>query len=128
MPVVVGLAGFNEMVEYLAERQRKAKDEITPVQAEMRVGDHYLMGTGEDGVLVFGEIRERPQLNGFCFCKAYSVCCPEGELGDAHLSAMVPIEPEEFEGARERGWDYPGVAVPAMQRMTIRNAQAKRTN
>lgn len=127
MPVVTGFNSFDEMTEYMAERQRKAKEAISPVQAAMQAGDHYLVDSGL-GFFIFGEIRERPQANGFCFCMGYSVACPEGELGDVHLSSMVPIEPDEFEAVEARGWTFPELVVAAIQRLMQKNSLAKRTN
>lgn len=41
---------------------------------------------------------------GYIFCRCYSVAEPRGELGDVHVSRMIPIPQEVFELARSHGW------------------------
>jgi hypothetical protein len=41
---------------------------------------------------------------GYIFCRCYSVVEPRGELGDVHVSRMVPIPQEIFELAKSYGW------------------------
>ena len=42
---------------------------------------------------------------GYRFGRAYSPIVPDGELGDTHISEMVPISPEEFRSLKERDFD-----------------------
>lgn len=43
--------------------------------------------------------------NGYLFCKAFSVMCEDGELGDIHVSRIeLLLTEEEFESARAGGW------------------------
>lgn len=38
--------------------------------------------------------------------RAYSLACPQGEMGDIHVSTIDEfMSKEQFESARARGWD-----------------------
>lgn len=41
---------------------------------------------------------------GYIFGQAYSIVCPDGELGSTHVSQMWPISKEAFEEARTLNW------------------------
>lgn len=46
-----------------------------------------------------------PHMRNFRFCHAYSQFCPEGELGDVHVStALLQIDEEMFLRAKALGW------------------------
>jgi hypothetical protein len=51
-------------------------------------------------IAMYDDVRERGYLTG----NAYSVACPEGELGDTHVSQIIPISEAMFESARASGW------------------------
>jgi len=42
---------------------------------------------------------------GYLFGKAFSLACPDGELGSTHRSEMIEISREQFEHARSHGWE-----------------------
>jgi hypothetical protein len=122
---------------------QKAMANTLPRQNEITYGD-YWMRVWED-IAIFGYISTREELDaeeirlgateeelawehesmdysygrGFRFGRAYSVIEPRGELGDTHVSVMVPITKEEFEQARAVDWqleeimkqDWPQKAV-----------------
>jgi hypothetical protein len=47
-------------------------------------------------------------LQGYVFCKGYSIACPHGEMGDFHRSDIQDIiSRETFEIARSMGWSIP---------------------
>lgn len=48
-------------------------------------------------------LRERRE-RGFLFGRCYSVLEPEGEIGDTHVSQVMPISRETFEEFRANGW------------------------
>jgi len=57
---------------------------------------------------VFGEVLEgytEAHLRHYRFCRCYSVGCPEGELGDVHVSTVLCLVSRAFfEALRQVGW------------------------
>jgi hypothetical protein len=49
-------------------------------------------------------ILRNARTRGYVFSRCYSVVEPRGELGDVHVSRMIPIPQDVFELARSRGW------------------------
>ncbi|MBU0515442.1 MAG: hypothetical protein KJ621_11775 [Proteobacteria bacterium] len=63
-------------------------------------GDEY-----EDEGIWFLDLYREPHMKCFRFARNYSEACPEGELGDFHLSvAFGKIRREAFEELKERGF------------------------
>jgi hypothetical protein len=96
---------FSEM-----ERQRGIADgQVQPYQAAAKPGDFYRQNT-ELGFPIYGKILRDPEprperLKHYRFVQAYSVACPEGEMGDVHVSQIDEIiSPAVFQVAREMGW------------------------
>lgn len=62
------------------------------------------------GIQIFCEVLpwpedEEDEPGNYRFCKCYSEMCPEGELGDVHISTAVRrITGEEFRAAKLAGW------------------------
>lgn len=48
---------------------------------------------------------ESVRAQGGVFCECFSVACVDGEVGTHPLAALSEISREEFEAARERGWE-----------------------
>jgi len=38
------------------------------------------------------------------FCRAFSLGCVDGEMGDAHISQMIPISKDVFDEAKVNDW------------------------
>jgi hypothetical protein len=96
---------FSEM-----ERQRGIADtRVQPCQAAAAPGDFYRQDTNY-GFSIYGEILKDPeprpeQLKHYRFVLAYSVACPDGEMGDVHVSQINEvISPAVFQVAKEMGW------------------------
>ena len=90
-------------------RARKAADgKVKPWQAAIRPGDCFIADSGEEGLLVFGEVLEgytEPHLRHYRFCRCHSVACPEGELGDMHVSTVLcRVSRAFFDEMRQEGW------------------------
>ena len=102
---------FNSLEEAskLIQQERKAADaKVKPWQARIKRGDCFAtMVQGE--LVIFGEVLERyqkPEMKHCRFCRCYSVACPQGELGDVHVSTIWwVISRDMFERARACGWD-----------------------
>jgi hypothetical protein len=113
--------------------ERAAKDEAAArtaeAQKQIKPGDFYKRETGF-GFDIYGEILEAPKPEMACgeegsfdltagckdcedreYCESlieedfYKTACPDGELGDVHISTMSKISKEEFEEAKERRWE-----------------------
>jgi hypothetical protein len=119
-----------EMFARIEEGVLAAKARATPRQNAITYGDYWMRIWPEGQLLIFGYVTPMDELdaeerrlgateeeieeehetlkysynNGFRFGRAYSAWEQEGELGDTHVSTMIPITKEEFEQAREAKW------------------------
>lgn len=93
--------------ELLTEAVKEADARVVHWQAEVKPGDCFVTDSG-DGFPVFGEVLEgygEAWLQHCRLCRCYSVACPEGELGDVHVSTIVcRVSRGLFERLREQGW------------------------
>jgi hypothetical protein len=105
---------FEEMMDTLGKRMKEADACTDGYQADFHPGDFFISQTPY-GFSVYGEILPCPEdcldffqsKSGKFYrsTKAYSQACPEGELGDVHLSTIsLKISKGLFEEARKRGW------------------------
>jgi hypothetical protein len=92
------------------EMYRQRADQcMQPFQEAASVGGHYLQRSAY-GFDIYGKILEDPEprpnhLRNYRFVEAYSVACPEGELGDMHVSQIDRlITSAEFLAAKEQHW------------------------
>ncbi len=102
---------FDEMMEQMRRDQEAADARVQPWQATIKPGDYFRKPSGYDfptyGEILKDEQRRDPALRHYRFCKAYSIACPDGEMGDVHISTIeCLLSRAEFEDARRRGW-YP---------------------
>jgi hypothetical protein len=124
---------FEDMQKMLSAQIEKAKTWIRPAQERITYGDHWMRiwdGWGEK-ILICGYISTLEELdkeerrlgaseeeiaeehetmqysynNGFRFGRAYSIIEPRGELGDTHVSQMIPITKEEFDEVERLDWN-----------------------
>jgi len=98
---------FEEMMEAIERAREEADKRVKPWQRKIKVGDYFEKETPY-GFKVYCEVLDEydePHLKNFRFCRCYSVACPDGELGDVHVStAKRKITKEEFEEMKRRGW------------------------
>ena len=102
---------FDELFAEMRASTEAADRAMAPEQEALKPGDFY---TREfDGLSIWGEIveSEYPEDRAYLaktpnrrMVRAYSVVCPDGELGTEHISCMWPITKEVFEAARKAGW------------------------
>ena len=104
---MVQILTFNSHEE-MQEAERKAQGEadrrVQPWQAEIKKGDCFKQWT-EYGFYIFGEVldeyREK-HLKNYRLCDCFSEGCPEGEIGDVHVSQITAlIAKDEFEAAKK---------------------------
>jgi hypothetical protein len=118
---------FEEMLE-AEEKARKAADaRVQPVQSQIRAGQHFINFRYGPDLPIFGQILSvsklgiddeeqryidetyaQPHMKYYRPTKAYSAVCPEGEIGDVHLSEVwAIIDTELFDWYRQNGWAKP---------------------
>jgi len=103
---------FFDSLEEAQARLRQAMEaadgRVRPWQAAVKVGDCFIADGGEEDLVVFGEVLEGYQeahLRHYRFCRCFSVACPEGEVGDVHVSTVLCLVSREFfEAMRQEGW------------------------
>lgn len=127
---VTSYATFDEMMEALRAAEEAANERVTPAQASVTWGDYWAREFAGD-FWIFGhiptereteasereagadphELKEatlslrRDHERGYRFGRAYSVACPDGELGSTHISEMeAKLTRGQFEAARRARW------------------------
>ena len=89
-----------EMFEALEESIKVADANTEDWQQDFEAGDCFLQATNL-GFHIYAEIiKTYPEgrLKNYYFCKAYSVACPDGEMGDIHACSITSrIDREIFE-------------------------------
>ena len=107
MVEVEAFATHEEAMARLEEARKAADARVKPWQAALKPGERFLYLA--EGLVIFGEVLEtykEERLKHYRFCRCYSVACPEGELGDVHVSTLVALVSRAFfEAMREQGWE-----------------------
>jgi hypothetical protein len=116
-----------EMLEDLGRAMKEADAKVRPVQAGIKSGQYFINYHRDLDLFVFGEILDisklgydeeeqkfidqqyaQPHMRYYRPTKCYSVACPEGEIGDIHLSTISAIIDQELFGFyQENGWSKP---------------------
>lgn len=116
------------MLEDLAKAREEADARTKDWQRALKPGDFFLRIVREENILIYSEVLDpvasskaaggpeseqvylgkqyaHPNMACFRFCNAFSIYCPEGELGDVHLStAYVKLSKGVFETLRAAEW------------------------
>ena len=107
----MGIQSFDsieEMFNEIREAQQAADARVKPWQAAIKHGDFFVkvVKFGADFLTIYGEIIESPNhMKHYRLSRCFSVACPEGEMGDVHVSTVLfLIDKESFELARLAGW------------------------
>jgi hypothetical protein len=109
---------LDEFFEQIEESRQTADSHVEPWQTELKPGDHFVRLINEGGIFaIYGEIIEpefdedeenfylEPHMAHYRFSRCFSVMCPQGELGDTHVSTIgQKLSPTQFNLAREMGW------------------------
>lgn len=114
MTTLQSFDSFEEMMDSIDKSRKAADERVESWQAAVKPGDFFVRMSPAPGLTIYGEILDpgedaelyaEPQMKGFRPTRAYSKACPEGEMGDVHVSAIWKLIPREsFEKARELGW------------------------
>lgn len=100
---------LDDMFEHMRKDMDEADSRVETWQARIKAGDYFARWSAL-GFHVYGEILEEEEprdkgLEHYRLCRGYSMACPEGEMGDIHVSTIDElITREQFESAKGRGW------------------------
>ena len=115
------------MMEDLGRAMKEADSRVKPTQAAIKPGQHFINYNDDLGIAIFGQILDigrlsanpeeqkyinedysQPHMKYYRPTRCYSEVCPEGEIGDIHLSEIDAItDPELFSFYQENGWRRP---------------------
>lgn len=90
-------------------------------EEEVRQGE-VDAGADEDELNFTMEHLEGSYQRGYRFGKWHSVACHDGELGDAHVSTLMPITKEDFELAKLSDWNVAADTLLGVIRRGIEEA------
>jgi hypothetical protein len=80
-----------EMLDALADAMESADEKVKPWQAKIKKGDCFWQDT-EYGFQIYGKVLKNAyseeHLRHYRLCKCRSEACPEGEMGDVHVSVI----------------------------------------
>lgn len=90
-----------EMLDALTDAMEAADSRVQEWQKAIKKGDCFWQGT-DYGFNIYGKVLKNAyreeHLRNYRFCKCFSEACPEGEMGDVHVSSISGIlSREEFE-------------------------------
>lgn len=77
--------------------------EVPPL--EERLEEARRAGASDEELAVERKLLTTSMERGMLPARCYSVACPRGELGDSPARTAVAITREQFEAARQQGWD-----------------------
>ena len=120
---IISFGSFEEMMDHIEQGTEQAQQNVVSWQEAVKEGDYIVRAMPELGLIVYAQVVERDlspdpderayeeesnkhsHANGYRFCRAFSAACPEGELGDIHVSVMdATISKAVFEAAQQAGW------------------------
>ena len=92
-----------EMLDAVRRAREAADARVQPWQAAIKPGDFFVRVAMLCSELL--TIYAQSHMRHYRLSKCFSEACPEGEMGDVHVSSIrAVIEKEEFEFARSKGW------------------------
>ena len=117
-----------EMADALSAANSEASLRVDDWQAAITAGCFYYAVDYEEQLVIYGmvldpvageraagaserevqyveEMYKAPGMESYRAARSYSVYCPEGEMGDIHVSTVSGVLTQgQFEAAREQGW------------------------
>ena len=102
-----------EMWEDLHKKMKDADARLKPTQASIRPGQHFINFRHGPELPIFGEVLDtddaiykETHMQHYRLTEAYSAACPDGEIGDTHVSDMdAIIDSELFKFYKEENWN-----------------------
>jgi len=121
--MIKGYDGWDEIMaeEIGAQEVARTRARAHHIKVEdLKHGDHFICVREDLGFVIFGEVIEHfdeyPEeaekiaefrARGYVFGRCYSELCPQGELGDTHLTTIsVKVSRAVFERAKANGWRH----------------------
>lgn len=109
-PFAIPFESVDDAFAAMDKAERAANESAHPFQKAIGYGS-FAMRVAQ-GLTIWGFIPEKADVEpyeetferGYRFGKWYSAVCPDGELGDAHISTLWPVMYEDFEHAKANGW------------------------
>lgn len=118
---VTSFDSLDEMLAEQARREAAANEAILPKQRELEWGGYFCQPIAEMGLIVFGRVLSHEEIvegegpdevasledayrRGYRFSFCSSVIEP-GEYGSKHISAVWPITEDDYNKAKDRGWE-----------------------
>ena len=109
----------------LGRARREADARIQPHQAAIGPGDYFVVVLKDEELTIYGQVVEpeteedkalyrQPHMRGLRLTRCYSASCPQGELGDTHVSTMTPVPEECFRWAERNGWPVADLGLLAI--------------
>ena len=118
---------LEEMFEDLGRAMEQADSRVRPAQAEIKPGQYFINFRHGPDLPIFGEILDigkmgysqedrreiedmyaQPPMRFYRFTRCFSWACPDGEIGDTHLSDVdAIIDRELFKYYKDNGWQKP---------------------
>lgn len=100
---------------------KRASESALPEQRSLTWGSYFLRAMPELGYYIFGRVftveeiaadeepivvtgKQRSHERGYRYGIYHSVVEPDGEIGDTHMALLWPITEEDFNKAKEAGW------------------------
>lgn len=105
------------------EKAREAADKrVLPFQAALTTGDKFVRYLRDYDIVVWSrvlapdeedrEIYEQPHMAHYRQTESFSKSCPEGEIGDVHVSSVdLVVTHEQFEQGRKLDWPSDAVTL-----------------
>jgi hypothetical protein len=113
-----------DLMRCISEAREAADSQVLDFQKKLSHGDLCLSYNADCEAFLFHELTDplagaeddeereylresyaRPELQHYRFSRSYSVHCPEGELGDVHVSTVSLVIPRTvWDQCRELGW------------------------
>ena len=97
---------MEEAMDAMEDARKAADGRVRLWQAAVKPGNCFV-SIDPDGLVIFGEVLEsykETRLQHYRFCRCFSVACPEGEVGDVHVSTILAVVSRAFfEAMRQAG-------------------------
>jgi hypothetical protein len=121
---IVDFSSPDDLLRAIDEARRNADSRVLDFQKNLKPGDLCVSYYAEECMFVFHEVRDPldgieepeerdylresyadPNMRHYRFSRSYSVLCPEGELGDIHVSTVSLVIPVNvWEACKKSGW------------------------
>jgi hypothetical protein len=138
---VTSYDSVEDMFEALQSAKKAADAYVQEWQRTAKAGDCFLRYIHSPSIAIYGEILDpakpadgdttitdeelaedaelytHPHMQSIRFSRCFSTACPQGELGDVHLSTLTSfLTAAQFARARELGWPSdPSVILQVLQ-------------